>query len=339
MPSTSGTAGPHGMESWGWGHQVSHWTVEEVKLLKRSWRESTLVTYKRPIQRWIDWCVEQGIDPRAPDGNSVARFLAKLYLNDKLAYNTILLHKSAISTYCATSNESFSKNFFVQQILKAISLARPHVQKPPVFDIKLLFDWLQERTSLNTLFDVSRRTALILLLASGRRIHDLTLLDISGEHYSEQHDRIVLHPRFGSKTDTSTHRQSDWVLLTHDNDMICPVKHIRQLIQLTNSRRLVENNITSLFVTIKGAVRPASRTIIGGWIKSIFKDINISAPPGIIRSAVASRGWFENHPVEEILKRGNWKSFHTFRKFYCRKIESADRHTSADLLFDNFSSV
>ncbi|CAH2050842.1 unnamed protein product, partial [Iphiclides podalirius] len=41
--------------------------------------------------------------------------------------------------------------------------------------------------------------------------------------------------------------------------------------------------------TQKGVVRPASKTMIAGWVRSIFKLAKIDASPGSIRSAVASR--------------------------------------------------
>lgn len=340
LPATSRQAISSGMESWGWSEQISHWGTAERELLEHSWRESTLSTYKAPIKRWLSWCNSHKIDPKMPTGNDVARFLAKLFLEDKLAYSTILLHKSAVSTFCAASAENFSKNFFVHQILKAISLAKPDTHRPPVFDIKLLFDWLQGTPLSDTLFDISRRTALILLLASGRRIHDLTLLNIAKGNLLEEPDKITLWPIFGSKTDSSTHRQSGWTLIKHPDEHICPVHHIKELLRLSIERR-AQNNTMNLFISITGIVKPASRTNIANWIKTIFREVNIDAPPGRIRSAVASRGWLENRPVDEILKRGNWKSAQTFKKYYCREVQrtDSDNISCADLLFSNFASV
>lgn len=133
----SGTIGPlisPCLENWGWADQVAHWSIEERNLLKSSWRTSTLTTYKAPISRWLSWCDTNKINPKATEAQQVARFLAKLFLKDKLAYKTILLHKLAISTYCASSKVDISKQFLVHQVLKAISLAKPAVQKPPIRD-------------------------------------------------------------------------------------------------------------------------------------------------------------------------------------------------------------
>lgn len=340
LPSTSGQAVTSGLESWGWADQVAHWTLDEQNLLKSSWRTSTLTTYSAPIKRWLSWCDSNKVNPKLPEGQQVARFLAKLCLKDKLAYRTILLHKSAVSTYCATSGIDLSKNFFIHQVLKAISLAKPEVQKLPIWDTKILFDWLKTSINSFSLFETSRRTALILLLASGRRIHDLTLLENSPENLICKEDEINLWPKFGSKTDSSTHRQSGWLLRKHPDQSICPVRHIKDFIKKSEVRRSADQNIKSLFISLSGKLRPASRTMIAGWIRSIFKDANIDAPPGSIRSAVASRSWLENKPVDEILKRGNWKSIETFRKFYCRPVnEVGNTNSNVDLLHTNFSDI
>lgn len=338
-PSASRKAGTSCMESWGWADQVAHWSTDERHLLQKSWRESTLVTYKAPISRWVSWCTCNNVNPKTPQGDDVARFLAKLCLEDKLAYRTILLHKSAISTYTAASKEDIAKNFFVHQILKAISLVKPPEKKMMIWDTKQVFDWLKDTPKSGTLFDIARRTAVILLLASGRRIHDLTLLDLSKENFNidDKGEQITLWPRFGSKTDNAETRQSGWLLKQHPEKYFCPVGHIRELITATENRRTEEPTLTSLFISIKGRVKPATQTIIAGWIKTIFKEVGIEATPGSVRSAVASRSFTENRPIEEILKRANWKSSDTLTKFYCRKVRTSNSYITQDKLLDNFS--
>lgn len=338
-PSSSAEVGTSSMENWGWANQVAHWSPKERDLLKKSWRSSTLSTYRAPIKRWITWCMQNSINPNCPQSNDVARFLAKLCIDDKLAYRTILLHKSAISTYTA-AGEEISKNFFVQQILKATSLIKPPEKKTPIWDTEILFKWLRNTTRLDTLFDISRRTAIILLLASGRRIHDLTLLEMSKDSFIIDNDRheITLWPKFGSKTDKADSRQSGWLLKQHPNENLCPVRHIINLIRTTKIRRSEGGNLTSLFISITGQIRPATRTIIAGWIRNVFKQAGIDASPGSVRSAVASRSFVENRPVEEIMERANWKSSNTFRNFYCRTVQRTASNNT-DYLLNNFSVI
>ncbi|KAH9628804.1 hypothetical protein HF086_004964, partial [Spodoptera exigua] len=86
------------------------------------------------------------------------------------------------------------------------------------------------------------------------------------------------------------------------------------LVKISEARRSLDRQVRSLFVSITGVLRPASKTMIAGWVRSAFKLAKIDASPGSIRSAVASRRWLDNRPVQEILDRGNWKCLETFSK-------------------------
>lgn len=91
-------------------------------------------------------------------------------------------------------------------MLKAISLQNPRAEKPPIWDPSDLVAWLQNNPPTNvTLFEASRRLACILLLASGRKVLDLTLLKLSVNHYTNVGDHVTLCPAFGLKKDTALH--------------------------------------------------------------------------------------------------------------------------------------
>jgi len=317
---------------------VRDWSPEERELVTRSWRSSTLETYKTPIQRWISWCRENKVDPGNPQGQDLGRFLANLFITKGLAYSTILVHKSAIATFCSgKSTLSLTSDFLVRQVLKAISLARPKEIRSEIWDAQLLLNWLNTRTQNLSFFEVSRRTAALLLLASGRRIHDLTLLRISRNFLTNLGDEIILWPAFGSKTDRAHFRQSGWKLSRHPNIWLCPVTWIRVLLKRSEERR-AERNLDDLFITVTGPIKAASRTTIAGWVRSVLKEAGIHSSPGSVRAAVASRGWLDDLPVQDILDRGNWKCVETFRRHYCRQISSASQSTT-NFLVSNFKPI
>ncbi|XP_046976031.1 uncharacterized protein LOC124542139 [Vanessa cardui] len=230
--STSAEISTESLENWGWGEQIKNWAVEEKELLRKSWRQSTLTTYFPAIKRWLTWCASSRVNPKTPQSTDIARFLIHLFLKENLAYSTILVHKSAIMTFCGPHVEqpTFS-DFFIEHVLKAIGTVKPKaIKRPFTWDPRIVLNWLSANPSKNTLFDLSRRTAAVLLLASGRRIHDLTLLKISTESFQDNGDSIILIPAFGSKTDTHSYRQSPWKLSKHDDQNICPVTLVKALI-------------------------------------------------------------------------------------------------------------
>lgn len=315
------------LEVWGWSEAVETWNTEQVSLLKNSWRKSTVNTYEVAWKRWRSWCIINNVSINNPTGSQLARFLSDLYLIHNLSYNTILLHKSVVSTLCNVESSShLSSHVLVKHILKSIALKNPKTSKPPIWDVSKLTTYLTTYTiDHNNLFQISRHTAMLLLLCSGRRIHDLTLLRVDPRHYTKSDDSITFWPQFGSKTDGSNFRQSGWkFLLNNNNCNLNPLFWIEKIIMLLNDRRNTAKSF-NLFITVRGVAKPASRTVIAGWIKTFFKVAGITDTPGSVRSAVASKSWFENHSMDEILARGNWRSANTFRQFYRRElIESND---------------
>lgn len=250
-----------------------------------------------------------------------------------------MVHKSAVLTFCGpyVEQQTFT-NFIIKHTLKAIGVAKPKSVRPFVtWDPKVVLEWLSANSPKDTLFEISRRTATVLLLASGRRVHDLTLLRISKDKYLDNGQNIYLIPAFGSKTDRHDCRQSAWKLSKHPNKNICPVSLVRCLIEKTKQRRSDISDLDNLFITICNKVKFASRTVIGNWVRTVLKDSGIDATPGSCRSAVASLGWLDYQPLDDILARGNWKSSTTFFNHYCKVIEvSKNDH---DSFFNTFTSL
>lgn len=327
-----------GLEMWGWSEALKTWNPEQLSLLRNSWRKSTAKTYEVAWKRWTSWCHSKSIDTNSPTGSQLALFLSDLHLTHHLSYNTILLHKSVVSTLCNTDTSGhLSSHVLVKHILKSIALKNPKTAKPPVWDVSKLTEFLTNYTvDVTNNFQISRHTAILLLLCSGRRIHDLTLLTIDPSHCVRSDDNIIFWPRFGSKTDSSTYRQSGWKMLSNSNNCkLNPVFWIHKTIDLLKERRDTAKSF-NLFVTVRGVAKPASRTIIAGWIKTLFKEAGITAAPGSVRSAVASKSWLENHSLDEILARGNWRSANTFQNYYRREVME---NNSSDTVTQSFEPI
>lgn len=337
--TTPSCSGPRvgSMEMWGWTRELQNWNDSQIELLKGSWRASTLKTYKPTWNRWVAWCNDYNLNPSNPSGSDLARYLADLYIKHKFSYNTIMLHKSVVSTLCTVNNSSsLSSHPLVKHVLKSISLKKPTVFKSAVWNVDKFVSFLSNRTiNHSNIFDVSSHTAALLVICSGRRIHDLTLLMIDDDNYVRSLDPnyVILWPAFGSKTDSANYRQSGWKLFKNtDNINLDPVYWIERTFILLSARR-EEAKCQNLFITTRGTARAASRTVIAGWIKNLMRQADIEATPGSIRSAVASKNWLDNFPLDEILARGNWRSSNTFAKFYKRQVMDSSRSNGIGSLF------
>lgn len=320
-PTPQGSRHDNGsMEMWGWSENLTEWTESQLRLLKDSWRPSTKKTYKVAWNRWLKWTKGHKLNPLQPTGSILSRFLADLYIVDGLAYSTILLHKSVVSTLCNCDNDKLGSHVLVRHILKAIALKKPVPRKSTVWNIDKLTLFLSSYSvDENSIFATCRHTATLLLLCSGRRVHDLTLLAVDSKHLSENNDCLILWPMFGSKTDTATYRQSGWRLSSNfTNKKLDPVFWVKRTISLLEVKR--QSGCQNLFINIRGQPRAASRTVIAGWVKSLLSEAGVVDSAGSIRSAVASKNWSDNCPLDEILARGNWRSHNTFARFYCKEV-------------------
>ncbi|KAI5733420.1 hypothetical protein M8J76_011754 [Diaphorina citri] len=212
---------------------------------------------------------------------------------------------------------------------------------PPqeIWDVHLLVDWLRSNPpSPSNHFEVSRHVALLLLLASGRRVHDLTLLSLDPGHFQVLEGSIVLWPMPGSKTDTESHSQSGWKILFNLSEPLFDIASWIKVLSTLSNRRMGTKRCSSLFITTRGSIRPASRSIIAGWVKTALVAAGILASPGSVRSAVATFRYNADIPLDTILKQGNWRGQVNFFKYYYRSCQGTPRRPTPSLL-SSFEAV
>ncbi|XP_069358663.1 uncharacterized protein [Maniola hyperantus] len=332
-----------GMEGTGWSNEITNWSESERTLLQSAWRQSTFKTYRPAWRAWLEWTLVNKVSPKMPSPGDLARYLIHLHNVKKLAPKTILVHKSAIATFtkpCSTS--PISEHPLVKKTIKAILLKNPPKRCPNTWNVADLVNWIaQRKIDDSSLFQISQHVAALLLLATGRRVHDLTLLHIDSEHCQITREQIVFWPSFGSKTDNANYRQSGWCLSKSDNIIFDLCHWIPRLIDKSDQRRKADPTLTNLFITTRNRVKAASRSVIAGWLRLILKDAKIKGSPGSFRSAVATDNWVnKNLDIDEVLRKGNWRSSSTFLKHYFKEVESSTRNIMANqTMSDIFSTI
>lgn len=234
-----------------------------------------------------------------------------------------MVNKSVVTSFADPFHaDQINSHPVVKHVLKAICLASTKEKKSSIWDVNALVSWLKSHSpDSSSLFQVSRHLAILLLVASGRRIHDLTLLSIDSNYFQEFDSYIILWPKFGSKTDSGSHKQSGWKISKNKDHNLDVYYWLKVLISLSKYRRSASPSLDSLFVSTRGNVRAATRAVIAGWVKTALKEIGVNDSPGSIRSAVGSSRFSLDMPLDEILKKGNWRNNHNFLKFYCKTVE------------------
>ncbi|XP_045760888.1 uncharacterized protein LOC123864467 isoform X3 [Maniola jurtina] len=279
------------------------------------------------------WTSDNNVSPKTPSPGDLARYLINLYNVKKLAPRTILVHKSAISTFTKPCNTSpLSDHPLVKKTIKAILLKNPPKRCSYIWNVADLVNWMgQRKIEDSSLFQISQHVATLLLLATGRRVHDLTLLHIDAEHCQITREQIIFWPSFGSKTDNANYRQSGWCLSKSDKTTFDLCYWIPKLINKSEQRRKADPTLTNLFITTRNRVKAASRSVITGWLRLILKDAKIKGSPGSFRSAVATDNWVnKNLDIDEVLRKGNWRSSSTFLKHYFKEVEARTRNVIAN---------
>lgn len=322
-PSSGGRHNLGDLVNTGWGHQTKGWSDQDMKLLSEAWRPSTRKTYQRPWSRWLSWCSSMNIDSHNPLPQHLAQFLAHLHHSVGLALRSILLHKSVVATLSNPDNSStLSSHPIVLKIIKGISASRLIHPSRSTWDISTLLNWIRDhRPSSQSFFEVSRHLAILFLLASGRRVHDLTLLQLDSTHFQASDDFIILWPCFGSKTDSNSFQQSGWrFTMAPAEDHLWCIPYWMRIFHTLRAKRIGSTLIPSLFISTYGRVRQASRALIAGWVSTALKAANIPFPPGSFRAAVNSSLARDNLPLDVIMMRGNWRSADTFLRYYYKPL-------------------
>lgn len=272
-PSGAGIMALGGLEDTGWSELVVGLSSKEVDLLSAAWRGSTGKTYSSIWKGWSASCKENKVIPKNPPALQLSSFLSHLFFQKKLAFASILTQKSAIVSMAKPEKrESLSSHPLVKSILKAIGVKKAEtlggrtVGKTKIGNIEILLNWLrQNQPDESSIFQVSRHVAALLVLASGRRIHDLTLLSIEADYCVLEGDSITFWPVFGSKTDKVSYRQSGWCLKTVEESELDPVKWIQKLLDLSQSRGKTCASLKNLFITTRGESK-SSHTRCDGWM-------------------------------------------------------------------------
>uniref|UniRef100_A0A146LBF3 Tyr recombinase domain-containing protein n=1 Tax=Lygus hesperus TaxID=30085 RepID=A0A146LBF3_LYGHE len=323
-PTQCGRNGAGDLETTGWSAHLANWSDSERALLTAAWRPSTKSSYRQPWIRWRQWAEDHSIDPLRPPPTALARFLAHLHTNLQLAPASIAVHKSVIATWSDPENSvHLTSHPIVRRMMKGINSSQPRKEIRTVWDVAKLRDWIQENPPDNTsFFQVSRHVAVLLLLMSGRRVHDLTLLQVDAGHLQIISPDLVFWPQFGAKTDRPSFQQSGWRLSPDPNNPLWDVVSWVQLLLRLRRLRCGTMPIHNLFVSSRGRVKPASRAVIAKWVATALNAAGIEATPGSFRSAVNSHLARSHMPIDDILSRANWRSSDTFLRHYYRPISA-----------------
>ena len=224
-------------------------------ILVASLRESTRKKYNPYQQKWHIYCQENNINPVTPN-ITVLDFLSNLY-DQGLSYSAINSAKSALShIILIPPYTKLSDHPLISQYGKGVFNLRPPRPKLQfLWDVKIVFSYLEEKGSNNILPDkiLSQKLLILLLLLGGQRMNTVFNFEVDNMFINTEcaifsPNKVLKHSKQGRKLDQFTYR-------SFPQKELCVVDTLQEY--LTRRKLRVDCNIKKLFVTLKAPYHEA----------------------------------------------------------------------------------
>ena len=266
-----------------------------------------------------------------PTLNQPIWFLTDLF--DKgLSYSAINIARSALSALLPMFEGSpFGSHPIVSRIMRGIYNKRPQRSRyASTWDVDIVLDYVKELTPLRklTLRDLTHKLVILMLLTSCQRVQTLSSLKIDDLLWSQDDETAVFRL---SQTLKHTKRGSLGVLTFkhfQEDPRICVVRTLREYVERTADLRNITNNEDNfLLITTVPPFRKASTATIARWTKETLSNSGIDIKlfkAHSVRGASTSKLADLQVSVQEIMKKGAWKSESTFQKYYHKPLLPKD---------------
>ena len=199
-----------------------------AQIIRASWRVSTQSAYNTPVQRWLEFCKRWQLSPYQPTVSQVLDFLHTLY-ELGLSYSATGTHRSAISAIVEIPGvPQLGDHWLVSRFMKGIfHLRPPQPRYTKAWDVNKVLSYLKSlgpNVSLS-LKQLTLKTAALLTLLAGRRIHTLHMLSVI--HMDQSRDKVIFHIIGLTKSSKPTRPNQSVVYRAYVEDkLLCPVKCI-----------------------------------------------------------------------------------------------------------------
>jgi integrase len=305
-------------------------------------RESTRDTYNSKLRLFFSWCEEKGLEPLSATLPEVANFLEFLFKERKLKPTTITVYRAAISSvHKGWRGFSVGESPELSRLIKNFFQERPSRKSLlPSWSLPLVLAKLTQHP-FEPLEQCSPRlltmkTALLIALASGRRVGDLHALSIEEGNLRWEPYGVRLIPRLNylAKNESMVRRAkpifipSFSVYATEGEDLkLCPVRALKRYVKVTRNKRGDEKQ---LFVSYQ-SFKPISKDRLSKWISGCIKEAYDGAKAEDLRiyahsTRSLSTSWalYQGASLETIIQAAFWARESTFSSFYLKDVWTAE---------------
>ncbi len=290
------------------------------------------------------WCLNRGENPSTSELAVVLSFLQEL-LDKGRSHSTLKLFVAAIAAFHAPiAGQSVGRDNSVVRFLKgAKRLTPPRPLTVPTWDLPTVLRALKgppfEPLQSTNLRSLSLKTALLLALASVKRVGDLQALSISPAclEFGPNDSKVILKPRHGYVPKVlSTPFRAQVITLSvlppseedRELSLLCPVRALRIYFERSAPFRHTEQLFVSFDNCAKG--HPVTKQRLSKWILDAvmlaYSSLGLQCPIGVrahsTRGIASSWAWSSGVSITEICAATGWATPSTFARFYNLDIPS-----------------
>ncbi len=333
-PSTRAVGSLHLAAQWeptGFPERVLN-TISEARA------PSTRRLYALKWSVFSTWCLNRGENPSTSELAVVLSFLQEL-LDKGRSHSTLKVFVAAIAAFHAPIvGQSVGRDNSVVRFLKgARRLNPPRPLTVPTWDLPTVLRALKgppfEPLQSTDLRSLSLKTALLLALASVKRVGDLQALSTSPAclEFGPNDSKVVLKPRHGYVPKVlSTPFRAQVITLSalppseedRELSLLCPVRALRIYFERSAPFRHTEQLFVSFGNRTKG--HPVTKQRLSKWIVDAvmlaYSSLGLQCPIGVrahsTRGIASSWAWSSGVSITEICTAAGWATPSTFARFY-----------------------
>ena len=198
-----------------------------------------------------------------------------------------------------------------------------------VWDPQMIINYL-DKQPINqklSLIELSQKTAVLLLLATGKRPSEIRNLRV--DNMNIQTNKLIFTLDCHTKT-SRVNVQSDrevTVKAFPKRPNVCPLQAVMDYIQKTERGR----ESPHLLLTSNGTFTPISGVTLARWTRVIMDKAGIDIhffKPYSTRAATASKLAAKTGSLERVMELGKWRSTSSFFNHYLRKVKYFSREST-----------
>ncbi len=317
-------------------HLAAQWRV--LNTISEARAPSTRRLYALKWSVFSTWCLNRGENPSTSELAVVLSFLQEL-LDKGRSHSTLKVFVAAIAAFHAPiAGQSVGRDNSVVRFLKgARRLNPPRPLTVPTWDLPTVLRALKgppfEPLQSTDLRSLSLKTALLLALASVKRVGDLQALSTSPAclEFGPNDSKVVLKPRHGYVPKVlSTLFRAQVITLSalppseedRELSLLCPVRALRIYFERSAPFRHTEQLFVSFGNRTKG--HPVTKQRLSKWIVDAvmlaYSSMSLQCPIGVrahsTRGIASSWAWSSGVSITEICTAAGWATPSTFARFY-----------------------